>query len=470
MRSLLVPILLVLAPTAAFAQLAASPWPMFHHDPQHTGRSPAPGITTPALKWEFQAGDSIAESSPAIGADGAIYFGCTNHRLYALGPTGALRWTYLTRNSLRYSSPAIASDGTVYIGSMDSTFYAINANGTLRWSVRGGSTFRSSPVILPNGDVAVGNGDNKLYRFTGAGAPVWAFTTGGNVRSSPAHGFNGDLYVGSFDFSMYAVTSAGTQHWKATTGNLIDLASATVGPDSTVYFGSSDGFVYAIRAGGAFGWAYTASANVNATPAIAPNGQILAPMGSRVVALNNLGQFQWVFVTRNAVRSSPAVAADGTIYFGSDDSTFYCLNPSGTLRWSWPAGSSIRTAPAIDADGTVYFGTFNGKVIALRDATTAVEPREPMSVLALSAPLPTPSRGITRLQFIAPAGTRARLDVLDLAGRHVATLWDGAGDGLQHLAIWNLIDANGSKVAPGVYLARITAAGRSESRRIVAMW
>ena len=461
-------ITMVLAVVArvADAQLANAPWPMFHHDPRHRGLSSAPGIVSPVLRWEFATPDSIVQSGPVIGPD-AIYFGCVDHRVYALNLDGTVRWTFLTNNSVRLSTPAVAGDGTIYVGSMDSTFYALNHNGTLRWKVRGGSTFRSSPLLLDNGDVLVGNGDNNLYHWTSAGTLVWTFTTGGNVRSSPAVGPAGDVYVGSFDFSMYAITPAGTQRWRATTGNIIDLASPAVGADSIVYFGSTDQYVYALHPAGTLAWFYTAGASVEATPAIAADGTVIAAMGSRVVALDSLGHAKWTFFARNAIRSSPAVTSDGAIYFGSDDSTFYCLNANGSMRWSWPAGSAIRSPPAIGVDGTVLFGTFGGRLIALHDAVTAVDPPHRPAGLALASPWPVPARGAAHLRFTTPPGVVARLRIMDVTGRRVAALWEGAGDGSEQEVSWPLTDFSGRRVPPGVYRAVLIGGGSAMERRII---
>lgn len=45
--------------------------------------------------WSFTAGDNI-DSSPAIGLDGTIYFGCNDGYLYALKSTGELKWKFRT--------------------------------------------------------------------------------------------------------------------------------------------------------------------------------------------------------------------------------------------------------------------------------------------------------------------------------------------------------------------------------------
>ncbi len=68
-------------------------------------------------------------SSPAIAADGTVYVGSSDKKLYAISPpasgaSGVLRWAFATGERIE-SSPAIGPDGTVYVGSFDGTLYAI---------------------------------------------------------------------------------------------------------------------------------------------------------------------------------------------------------------------------------------------------------------------------------------------------------------------------------------------------------
>ena len=83
-------------------KLLAHPWPMFHHNLQHTGRSPYKGPETPTLKWSFTTGGVIMYSSPAIGSDGTIYVG--SDKLYAINPNGTFKWSYTTGEDID-SSP-----------------------------------------------------------------------------------------------------------------------------------------------------------------------------------------------------------------------------------------------------------------------------------------------------------------------------------------------------------------------------
>ncbi|HSH15335.1 MAG TPA: PQQ-binding-like beta-propeller repeat protein, partial [Verrucomicrobiae bacterium] len=77
-----------------------------------------------------------------MAADGTIYFGnigaflpeigIRKGRLYALHPNGQLKWSFLADGEIN-STPAIAADGTIYFGADDWHVYALNPNGTLRW-------------------------------------------------------------------------------------------------------------------------------------------------------------------------------------------------------------------------------------------------------------------------------------------------------------------------------------------------
>ena len=64
------------------------------------------------MKWAFKTQRGIS-SSPAIGADGTIYFGSEDYNFYAVAPDGRLKWKFKTNYEIR-TSPAIGRDGTIY--------------------------------------------------------------------------------------------------------------------------------------------------------------------------------------------------------------------------------------------------------------------------------------------------------------------------------------------------------------------
>lgn len=97
--------------------------------------------------------------------------------------------------------------------------------------------------------------------------------------------------------------------------------------------------------------------------------------------------------------------------------------------------------------------------------TLAVDPpRLPRSAMQS---LPNPTRGETRLRFTAWSAGAGRLAVYDLAGRLVRELWSGPMAAGPHEQIWDGRDGQGERVRPGLYLYRLTLAGRNESGRVL---
>lgn len=120
---------------------------------------------TPSSRHERSASTSTSSgSSPAIGDDATVYFGCGDGCLYALTPGRVVRWRFATGDKIT-SSPAVDATGTVYVGSNDGCLYAINPNGTLKWFYKTGGWVTSSPAIGADGTIYVGSYDGYLYAF-----------------------------------------------------------------------------------------------------------------------------------------------------------------------------------------------------------------------------------------------------------------------------------------------------------------
>jgi hypothetical protein len=277
------------------------------------------------MRWAFTTGREVP-SSPAIGADGTVYVGSYDKKVYALdGATGQKRWEFTTGGAVA-SCPAIGADGTVYVGSYDKKVYALDgATGQKRWEFTTGAWVESSPAIGADGTVYVGSYDRKVYALDGAtGQKRWEFVTGGGYgSSSPAIGADGTVYVGSYDRKVYALDGAtGQKRWEFTTGSYV-YSSPAIGADGTVYVGSWDKKVYALD---------------GAT-----------------------GQKRWEFTTgREEVYSSPAIGADGTVYVGSYDRKLYALYSSsvgGLARSPWPKFRGNAQNTGQRSDQPPRFGT-----------------------------------------------------------------------------------------------------------------
>ena len=102
----------------------------------------------------------------------------------------------------------------------------------------------------------------------------------------------------------------------------------------------------------------------------------------------------------------------------------------------------------------------------------AVDPGGPAPrALELAAPRPNPARGPIALRYAVPPGTGAlELAVFDLAGRRVRTLEKQAARAAGFAtAVWDLRDDRGGAASSGVYLVRLSAAGRALTRKLVVV-
>lgn len=106
-----------------------------------------------------------------------------------------------------------------------------------------------------------------------------------------------------------------------------------------------------------------------------------------------------------------------------------------------------------------------GAAIAWREVRVAVSaPR-----FALHPAVPNPFNPTTRLDFELPARAPARLAIYDVRGRLVRVLADAVLDAGRHRVVWDGSDSRGRTLAAGVYLARLTSAGREAVLRLIVL-
>ena len=87
--------------------------------------------------------------------------------------------------------------------------------------------------------------------------------------------------------------------------------------------------------------------------------------------------------------------------------------------------------------------------------------------LALWQNTPNPFDTTTRVRFVVPREGVVRLDVFDVTGRRVVNLVDRVLTTGEHSVVWGGVDGAGRRVASGVYLYRLQAAGRAVSKEMV---
>jgi hypothetical protein len=70
------------------------------------------------------------------------------------------------------------------------------------------------------------------------------------------------------------------------------------------------------------------------------------------------------------------------------------------------------------------------------------------------------------LSFTLPAPGAVRLEVFDPSGRRVRELAPGLLGAGTHRVSWDLRDAEGHALRPGLYLVRLSVPARSQLRRL----
>ena len=187
---------------------------------------------------------AFSYSSPTV-ANGVLYIGNMDHRLYAIdAKTGEMRWRFKTDAPVT-SSPLLV-DNVLYFGSNDGNVYAIDVKSLrVLWRTPTQDWVNSSPIVDGN-SLYIGANDRRVYSLdTKSGAGKWSFSTKGPAISVPVL-YKDLLFAagGSGDGFIYGIQKAsGKLHWKFRTNDKIE--SDPVVFNKRLFVSSGDGHLYA---------------------------------------------------------------------------------------------------------------------------------------------------------------------------------------------------------------------------------
>ena len=117
------------APRASRAEpAAAADWPMYQHDPAHSGRTSATVFSGGPLylQWAYAFGERVEVEAQPVISGSVIYQGVMNGELHAIDAnTGAAKW--IVRPGGPIAHTAAVHGARVYVGSLDHHLYALAA-------------------------------------------------------------------------------------------------------------------------------------------------------------------------------------------------------------------------------------------------------------------------------------------------------------------------------------------------------
>jgi hypothetical protein len=102
-------------------------------------------------------------------------------------------------------------------------------------------------------------------------------------------------------------------------------------------------------------------------------------------------------------------------------------------------------------------------------AAGVLDPGTPAARLALVHAVPNPFMHNTEIRFALPREQHARLEIYDIRGRMINITVDGVLLAGRYEADWDGTDRRGLRVAPGVYLCRLSTEDITQTVRIVLL-
>ncbi len=321
--------------------LLDSPWPMYQHDPQHTGRSPHIGPQEGIIFWKFDVGGEIF-STPIIDNIGNIYIGSYSMNLFAINSMGQQLWNFPLLGQNYYTTPLIDAKHNLYVSPNGSSLlYSISTSKTLGWSID------------------MEGFDFKSFNISKDGSVLYTIAFSEEIPNQEV----GHLFALS--------TNDGQVLWKFANIEKQGLyGEPAIGPDQTIYCTSYIGNkIFAINPDGTAKWTFTISATQGgylstSSPSVDSDGNIYFNHLNFITCLNNNGREIWHLkkLDNDAWLHTPTIGADGTVYsfeLFQGRINLVAIDASGQLKWRTdPEESigSIHCSPVVDSEGTVYLG------------------------------------------------------------------------------------------------------------------
>ncbi len=160
----------------------------------------------------------------------------------------------------------------------------------------------------------------------------------------------------------------------------------------------------------------------------------------------------------------------GILCYDGVNVTAFPSAPGGIPQWGGLPNSTIREVEVKQkTTGYELWMSCMGRGVAVLDVITdpvGIQINQKQVAGNGLSVYPNPAGESAEFEFAAARSGRAVLSVFDMQGREMAVLLDETIDAGQHRVPWNC-SSNGQRLLPGMYIARLDKAGKSEFTKII---
>ncbi|MBI5170564.1 MAG: T9SS type A sorting domain-containing protein [Candidatus Eisenbacteria bacterium] len=201
------------------------------------------------------------------------------------------------------------------------------------------------------------------------------------------------------------------------------------------------------------------------TPAGLPTVTVLKPNGGEIINQISTYHVTWtasapypgvqsldLYISYTGAAGPWVLYASGLPNTGSYD--LYLPSPG-----QWPTNCYLRL-DARDWAGQIGTDRSNGPWTIGNAITTGADDAA-LAAFAMDPIAPNPARGATPVRFALPHRADVRVSVLDVQGREIAVLADGAFEAGRHA-----VTLDGARLSPGLFFVRVQSGGVSLARRV----
>ncbi|MBI9060278.1 MAG: PQQ-like beta-propeller repeat protein [Labilibaculum sp.] len=315
-----------------WSSLADTPWPIYHHDPQSTGRSEFLGPQSGTIQ-QMKFDIDMTMSGVVIGKNNTCFLPSGEHStgFVSFDYNGTVNWI----NELTsITTPILASDNQIYLTTLHQTFLSYSYEGDTNWTKGTNTTSGLGITIDKKGNIYFLDRDKNtdgiasLRVIDKDGNSLWSLKDSRILspqHSAPSFSPDGNtIYLQGLNPSILAVDiNAEEIIW--TFGDDVLLSSPVV---------DNNGHIYLIP------------------------GETYSQENRKMFSLDKDGNVNWDFeFTSNDLwdNTEPTIDYNGNIYFGGD--SLYSLTNSGKLRWTKNVTGNISTSLLCDIENNIYFGT-----------------------------------------------------------------------------------------------------------------